>query len=180
MNIILIVSDSLRADHVGVYQELWRERNPNGGPPVAPYFRMHTPHLDRLAAEGVLFERAHAGSYATVPNRYELLTGRFVCTYTRGWEPLPAHEIVLAQALGDAGYTSMFILDTPNLLRDGYHYDRGYTAWHWIRGQEGDRYRTSPVQVELPCAPEKLRMNPRYSDGSAVGAVPPQRSRPAR
>ena len=78
-----------------------------------------------------------AGSYATVPNRYELLTGRFVCTYTRGWEPLPAHEIVLAQALGDAGYTSMFILDTPNLLRDGYHYDRGYTAWHWIRGQEG-------------------------------------------
>ncbi len=169
MNIILIVSDSLRADHVRVYQELWRERNPNGGPPVAPYFRIHTPHLDRLAAEGVLFERAHAGSYATVPNRYELLTGRFVCTYTRGWEPLPAHEIVLAQALGDAGYTSMFILDTPNLLRDGYHYDRGYTAWHWIRGQEGDRYRTSPVQVELPCAPEKLRSNPRYPDGSVVG-----------
>ena len=169
MNVILIVSDSLRADHVRVYQELWGERNQNGGPPVAPYFRMHTPHLDRLAAEGVLFERAHAGSYATVPNRYELLTGRFVCTYTRGWEPLPAHEIVLAQVLGDAGYTSMLILDTPNLLRDGYHFDRGYTAWHWIRGQEGDRYRTAPVHVELPCAPEKLRTNPRYPDGSVVG-----------
>ena len=168
MNIILIVSDSLRADHVRVYQELWRERNPHGGPPVAPYFRLHTPHLDRLAAEGALFEHAHAGSYATVPNRYELLTGRFVCTYTRGWEPLPAHEIVLAQVLGDAGYTSMLILDTPNLLRDGYHYDRGYSAWHWIRGQEGDRYRTAPLHVELPCAPEKLRTNPRYPEGTAV------------
>ena len=61
MNIILIVADSLRADHVGAYQNIWRERNPNGGPPVEPYFQVHTPFLDRLAAEGALFERAHSG-----------------------------------------------------------------------------------------------------------------------
>jgi arylsulfatase A-like enzyme len=105
----------------------------------------------------VLFERAHAGSYATVPHRYELMTGRYVCTYTRGWEPLPAREVVLAQVLGQAGYTTMMLADTPHILKDGFHFDRGFTAWQWFRGQEGDRYMTDPLEVRLPCAPAKLR-----------------------
>ena len=103
-----------------------------------------------------------------MPNRYELLTGRYVCTWTRGWEPLPKNETVLSEALGAEGYASMLVLDTPSLLRDGYNYDRGYDAWEWIRGQEGDRYRTSPLHVDLPCSPEKLRTNPGNPDGTIV------------
>lgn len=120
----------------------------------------HTPFLCRLAAEGALFEHAHSGSYATVPNRYELLTGRYVRTWNRGWEPLPKNETVASEELGTEGYASMLVLDTPNLLRDGCNYDRGYDAWEWIRSQEGDRYRTSPLHVDLPCSSENLRTNP--------------------
>jgi arylsulfatase A-like enzyme len=153
MNVICIVSDSFRYDHLNAAQNTDNEASParSGLAPV------RTPNLDRLAAEGVLFERAHTGSYATVPNRYELFTGRYVCTYTRGWEPLPAHEVVLAEVLGRAGYTTMMIVDTPHILKDGFHFDRGFTAWQWIRGQETDRYMTDPIDVALPCAPEKLR-----------------------
>ncbi|MGH2352602.1 MAG: sulfatase [Chloroflexota bacterium] len=153
MNVIVVVSDSFRYDYLNASQHAVNLASPAtcGLGPI------RTPNLDRLAAEGALFERAHTGSYATVPNRYELMTGRYVCTYTRGWEPLPAHEVVLAQVLGEAGYTSMMLVDTPHILKDGYHFDRGFTAWQWFRGQEGDRYRTDPLDVRLPCAPEKLR-----------------------
>jgi arylsulfatase A-like enzyme len=153
MNFIVIVSDSFRYDHLRAAQNAANAASPANSGIGAP----HTPHLDRLAAEGVLFERAHTGSYATVPNRYELLTGRYVCTYTRGWEPLPRHEVVLAQVLGEAGYTSMMLVDTPHILKDGFHFDRGFTAWQWFRGQEGDRFMTDPLEVRLPCAPDKLR-----------------------
>ncbi len=49
------------------------------------------------------------------------------------------------------------IVDTPHLIRDQHGYDRGFTGWTWIRGQEGDRYRTAPADVTLPCSSEKLR-----------------------
>jgi arylsulfatase A-like enzyme len=153
MNFIVIVSDSFRFDHLGAS----RDTANLAGPANSGLGPIQTPNLDRLAAEGTLFERAHTGSYATVPNRYELLTGRYVCTYTRGWEPLPPHEVVLAQVLGQAGYTSMMLVDTPHILKDGFHFDRGFTAWQWFRGQESDRYRTDPIEVTLPCAPHKLR-----------------------
>ena len=52
-NIILVVVDTLRADRLGAYG----------------YFRPTTPHLDRLAAESVLFElleRCDAAEFKTV------------------------------------------------------------------------------------------------------------------
>ena len=150
--------------------------------PFAPYFRMHTPHLDRLAGRRVCSSSVLTPApMQRVPNRYELLTGRFVCTYTRGWEPLPAHEIVLAQVLGDAGYTSMFILDTPNLLRDGYHFDRGYTALA-LDPRAGGRPLPDPrlCRSSSPVRRRSYARNPRYPDGSVVMTVPPQRGRPAQ
>jgi arylsulfatase A-like enzyme len=39
--------------------------------------RIPTPHLDRLAAEGMVFTDAHSGSSVCTPTRYGLLTGRY-------------------------------------------------------------------------------------------------------
>jgi arylsulfatase A-like enzyme len=39
--------------------------------------RIHTPHIDRLAAEGIRFLDAHASSAVCTPSRYGLLTGRY-------------------------------------------------------------------------------------------------------
>ena len=39
--------------------------------------RIHTTHLDQLAAEGLIFRDAHASSAVCTPSRYSILTGRY-------------------------------------------------------------------------------------------------------
>ena len=143
-NVIVIISDTFRYDLL------------KGRFEVKPGVYAKTPSLDRLADDGVFFTRAYHASFPTVPNRHDLMTGRFTFTYS-DWAPLPRDEPVIQEVLRKKGYTTMMIADTPHILKDGYHYDRGFSGWVWIRGQENDRYRTDPLEVELPCKPEKLR-----------------------
>ncbi len=140
MNFVLVISDTLRWDHLGASGNSW----------------IRTPNLDRLAAESVVFDRAYAGSFPTIPHRTDVATGKWVYPY-RGWSPLPEDETILSQTLADHGYVTMLISDTPHLVRDGHRFDRGFDAWHWNRGQEGDRSITDHMDVGLPCAPEKIR-----------------------
>lgn len=42
-----------------------------------PESRIHTPHIDRLAAEGLACRDAHATSAVCTPSRYSILTGRY-------------------------------------------------------------------------------------------------------
>ncbi|MEE2629112.1 MAG: sulfatase-like hydrolase/transferase, partial [Candidatus Latescibacterota bacterium] len=42
-----------------------------------PNSKIPTPNLDRLAAEGMRFTDAHAGSSVCTPSRYNILTGRY-------------------------------------------------------------------------------------------------------
>jgi len=140
MRIVLIISDTLRWDHLGAAGNPW----------------IHTPNLDRLAAESMVFEHAYTGSFPTIPHRVDLLTGRWVYPF-RGWAPLPTDEPVLAEILTQAGYTTMLVNDTPHLCKENFFFQRGYLAWKWNRGQEGDRSITDDIPVELPCAPEKIR-----------------------
>jgi len=140
MNVIIIVSDTFRRDHLGCYGNKW----------------ISTPNLDKLAAESVIFDKAYAASFPTVPNRMDLMTGRFSFVH-HGWQPLPENEVILPDVLEKAGYVSMLIADTPHTLEDGYNFDRGFSGWKWIRGQEAERYMTDPIEVKLPCAPHKLR-----------------------
>ena len=62
MNIVLVVCDTLRADHLGCYgnQRVSARFTAAAGEPV------RTPALDRFAAEGTLFERAHPDSLPTI------------------------------------------------------------------------------------------------------------------
>jgi len=140
VNFIIIVSDTFRRDHLGCYGNDW----------------ISTPNLDRFAERSIVFDRAYAASFPTVPNRHDLFTGRYTFTYSE-WAPLPRDEVVLAEELGKAGYTSMMILDTPHITENGYYYDRGFDGWEWIRGQESDRWRTAPAQPDYPCDGSKLR-----------------------
>ena len=140
MNFVMIISDTLRRDHLGCYGNDW----------------ISTPNIDRFASRSVVFDRAYAASFPTVPHRHDVLTGRYTFIDSR-WQPLPRHEVVLAEELAKAGYTSMMILDQPHILENGFHYDRGFTGWEWIRGQETDRWQTSPARSPMPCSPQKLR-----------------------
>jgi arylsulfatase A-like enzyme len=140
MNFVLIISDTLRRDHLGCYGNEW----------------ISTPHIDRFAEQSIVFDRAYAASFPTVPHRHDVLTGRYTFTHA-AWGPLPRDETILAEELGRAGYTSMMILDEPHVVENGYHYDRGFDGWEWIRGQESDRWQTAPARPQLPCSPAKLR-----------------------
>ncbi len=140
MNFIVIVSDTLRRDFLGCYGNKW----------------ISTPHIDRFAEKAQIFDCAYSMSFPTVPQRRDLMTGRFTATYT-GWAPLSLDEVVLAQVLSDAGYKTMMITDCPHILENGYHYDRGFEGFEWIRGQETDRWKTWPEAPEPPCDPGKIR-----------------------
>ncbi len=144
MNFVVIVSDTLRWDHLGASGNDW----------------IRTPNLDRLASESLIFDRAYCGSFPTIPHRTDLMTGKWVYPYRR-WTPLPEDETILSAILTDAGYTTMLIADTPHLMRDGHRFDRGFSAWHWNRGQETDRAVTDNIPVDMGCPPEKLRQGER-------------------
>ena len=62
-NILLILADDLGYGDIHAY-------NPDRG-------KLPTPHLDRLAAEGMRFTDAHSSSGVCSPSRYALLTGRY-------------------------------------------------------------------------------------------------------
>lgn len=60
-HVLLIVVDTLRADHLGVYGDA----------------RGLSPRIDALAAESTVFERAYSPASYTLPSVVGLLTGRF-------------------------------------------------------------------------------------------------------
>ena len=140
LNLITVVCDSLRYDHVGFMGNPW----------------IRTPNLDAFAAQAVVFDKAHVGGFPTLLHRAELFTGRWMYT-TIGWEDLPAGETHVARLLTDAGYLTGIVFDNWLLKDEGRSYERGFGSWEWIRGQITDRYRVTPVQPPLPADPSKLR-----------------------
>ena len=98
-NIVVILADDLG---YGDVQSL----NPQRG-------KVPTPHLDRLASQGMAFTRAHSGSSVCTPTRYGLLTGRYA------WRTHLQHGVF-------SGYVEPLIapdrLTLPALLKaQGYH-----------------------------------------------------------
>jgi len=139
-NFIVVVCDTLRYDHVGFHGNT----------------HIQTPNIDAFAAESLVFDKAYAGGFPTLLNRAELFTGRYTFAYM-GWEDMRDDEIVLAEVLNQAGYTTGIVFDTWHLKAHKTSFDRKFKSWQWIRGQEDDHYRSAPLHPTLPAAPEKLR-----------------------
>jgi arylsulfatase A-like enzyme len=90
-NILFIMCDQLRADHLGCY----------GHPFLA------TRHLDELARRGVRFDRAFVQSGVCGPSRMSFYTGRYVSSHGATWNrvPLSIGEITLGEYMSRAGRT---------------------------------------------------------------------------
>ena len=112
MNVIWMVADTWRQDHLGAYG--------NKG--------IHTPSLDALAAKSVRFDNYYAGGFPTMPARADHHTGRWTMSFM-GWEPLPEGQVTLAQILAEKGFSTAAAVDTPFYLRSGMNYDRGFQAF---------------------------------------------------
>ncbi|MBI4516668.1 MAG: sulfatase [Deltaproteobacteria bacterium] len=89
-NILLVVLDTLRADHVSAYG----------------YERLTTPHLDSLARQGALFERAFASDSWTLPSHASIMTGRYTHEHRAGGSPLGGRYPTLAEYLSGQGYAT--------------------------------------------------------------------------
>jgi len=127
MNVIVLMNDTFRRDHIGAYGNGW----------------IHTPNLDRFAEQSAVFDRFYIASYPTIPNRWDVATGRYGFPI-RGWEPLAPEDVTVAQLLGQAGYTTQLIYDPPQIGYHNFDYTRGFDAWWWVRGQHADPYMTDP------------------------------------
>jgi arylsulfatase A-like enzyme len=98
-NFILIITDDQRYDAVGVVQAEQGERG------RFPWFT--TPHMDRLAREGMRFRNAFVVNSLCAPSRVNFLTGRYshgngvVNNHT----PMPPDSVTHASLLRDSGYT---------------------------------------------------------------------------
>jgi N-sulfoglucosamine sulfohydrolase len=89
-NIILILSDDHSAPYLGCYG------NPD----------LKTPNIDRIANEGILFNRAYTTAPQCVPSRASILTGRNVLDVQmlRFSAPLDKNIITFPEILRKAGY----------------------------------------------------------------------------
>lgn len=112
-NVLLISVDTLRADHVSAYGHREDARTPN---------------FDRIADDGVLFERVQSVAPTTLPSHATLFTGlspeRHGVRDNVGFYLSPAH-VTLASRLDSAGYRTgaflgAFVLDSRFGLDSGF------------------------------------------------------------
>jgi arylsulfatase A-like enzyme len=115
--VLVIISDTVRWDYLGY----------NGG-------TVRTPNIDALAARSTVFDRHMAASFPTVPTRYDYLTGK-PAYVSVGWGRLPHEEYTAIQDIGDAGYATCGVVDTPFYQIQGYHYERAFRYFYDMRTQ---------------------------------------------
>jgi len=94
-NVLLIVADQLRADHLGCYGNR----------------HVHTPNLDALARRGQLYRRFYVTNPICMPNRAAMLTGRMPSAngVRHNGVPLPLESVTLADRLRASGYRTALI-----------------------------------------------------------------------
>jgi arylsulfatase A-like enzyme len=127
-NAVVLLLDSLNRHLLGCY----------GGT------EFDTPHIDRLAARSLRFERHYAGSLPCMPARHDILCGALDFLW-KPWGSIEIFEQPLTAALRLSGVVSMLISDHPHLFETGgenYHTD--FSAWQYERGHEGDPWKTRP------------------------------------
>lgn len=117
-NIILFGIDSLRRDHMSSYG----------------YHRLTTPHLDKIASEGILFEQHFSPSIPTTPGYAAMLTG-MDCFGTdvvalRHKGPLGDHVKTLAEVLGTEGYNTTSVGFSGNPSARGFQTYLNFESWN--------------------------------------------------
>ncbi|MBL9130854.1 MAG: arylsulfatase [Verrucomicrobiaceae bacterium] len=124
-NIIFILCDDLGYGDV-------RCLNPEG--------KIATPHMDRLATEGMIFTDAHSGSSVCTPTRYGVMTGRYA------WRTKLQSGVLggLSPRLIEQGR-----LTVPAFLKQNGYHTACIGKWHlgmdWVRKGE-----VSELNIEKP------------------------------
>lgn len=113
-NIVLVVLDTTRADHLSVYGHRHRT----------------TPNLERIARRSVVFDDATAPAIWTLPTHASMFTGLYESEHgvNRGHLWLEDRFDTLAEQLRDAGYRTVGVTGNPLLLPGSRNMDQGFEA----------------------------------------------------
>jgi len=128
-NVIFILADDLAQGDLGSYGQK----------------KIKTPHLDRMAAEGLRFTQAYSGTSVCAPSRASLMTGLHMghCpiranreVQPEGQRPLPEGAYTVARLFRDHGYATgcvgkwgMGMFDSPGSpLKVGFDHFFGYNC----------------------------------------------------
>jgi arylsulfatase A-like enzyme len=163
MNVVLLIIDSLRPDHVGAY----------GSPQV------QTPNVDRLANRGLRFNRAFPEAMVTIPARRSIFTCRRIFPFRNfvpnpelgqspGWLPIDDPKRTFTSVLRDHGYWVAQVSDNPHLAftKAFEPFRMSFDHWTAILGQSGfyKPPETVPWSVVRQWLPPQLR-DDRYLPG---------------
>ena len=130
--------------------------------PSAGDKQLQAPNLQRLAAEGVDFERVYASYPVCTPSRASMITGRFphACRMPKNDLLLPREEPSIAAQLKSAGYSTGYIgkwhLDgeerpgfvPPGWRRRGFDYWAGFNRGHRYFDSIYFRDDQQPIQTK--------------------------------
>jgi arylsulfatase A-like enzyme len=116
LNLVMVVLDTLRADHLGLYG----------------YERDTSPHLDALARESVVFERAESAAPWTAPSLISLVTSLYPEVHgVRGW-PYPGRMsddvVTLAEVLKRQGYSTAAFTE-GGYAKGDFGLDQGFDTY---------------------------------------------------
>ena len=127
-NVVVVLLDSLNRHMVGAY----------GGD------EFDTPNLDRFAARSSRFTNHVTGSLPCMPARHDILVGALDFLW-KPWGSIELWEESITATLRRADVTTMLVSDHPHLFETGgenYHTD--FSGWDYLRGHEGDPWKTYP------------------------------------
>ena len=135
-NVVLVIIDSLRKDHLGAYGNSW----------------IHTPNLDALAAHSLRFSQAYPESLPTICARRAIHTGmrtwpfrgwhqyKGVDVVVWGWQPIPEGQSHLAEILKGEGYSTLLVTDNLHQYKARMNFQGGFDVFEFVRGQTTDGY----------------------------------------
>lgn len=159
-NVVLIVADTLRADHLGSY----------GG-------SARTPNLDALAASGVRFQNAYSHAPITVPSHSSMFTsllptehGVLNNGYVLGDLHVTLPELLRANWRHTAAFISLGVLRSSFGLAQGFHeYHEQFGGDWWKTAEEVNAEVLPWLDGRLP---EPFFLWAHYSDPHAPYAAP--------
>ena len=129
-NVIFIMVDTLRADHLHCYG----------------YSKNTSPNIDRLAEGSLRFEKAISQASWTTASVSSFMTSRYLrlAGMTYRSHPLPENIILLPEALRDNGYTTAASISNP-LAGELAGLNRGYDLYYQANNSKQDYHSSGPV-----------------------------------
>jgi len=143
-NVVLIVIDTLRADHLGSYG----------------YSRPTSPRLDALAASGARFAGARATSGWTAPSVASILTGLYPLKHGVDLPGSRLHPSIptLAQQFKAAGYTTVAYSANPAFVSPRQGFDAGFGEFYVLHSGVADDKVDTDIVPGGPTAGKPLKV----------------------